>query len=29
MKGRLEELIHIFEDVANNPKKMVAEYKKK
>ncbi|EHO16835.1 hypothetical protein HMPREF9466_02776 [Fusobacterium necrophorum subsp. funduliforme 1_1_36S] len=28
MKGRLEELIHIFEDVANNPKKMVAEYKK-
>lgn len=27
MKGRLE-LIHIFEDVANNPKKMVAEYKK-
>lgn len=21
MKGRLEELIHIFEDVANNPKK--------
>src|SRR3712207_3059034 len=28
MKGRLEELIHIFEDVANNPKRMVAEYKK-
>ncbi|MDC7955236.1 2-hydroxyacyl-CoA dehydratase family protein [Fusobacterium simiae] len=28
MKERLEELIHIFEEIANNPKKMVEDYKK-